>query len=106
MDKLYIIIPAYNEENNIEKVIKDWYKIISKMTKESRLVIINDGSKDKTAKIVSSMQKKHPKLLLINKKNSGHGSTVLFGYNYAIKNKCDYDFRLRVSWTWIQVLVL
>ena len=48
MDKLYIVIPAYNEEANIEQVIRDWYSVVEKVGGESRLVIIDDGSKDST----------------------------------------------------------
>ena len=47
---LYIVIPAYNEEANIEQCIRDWYPIVEKYNGggKSRLVIIDDGSKDKT----------------------------------------------------------
>ena len=48
MDKLYIVIPAYNEQDNIEEVVKDWYPVVEKTGAESRLVIIDDGSKDAT----------------------------------------------------------
>ena len=48
MEKLYIIIPAYNEEENIENVVRDWYEIVSRTGKDSRLIIIDDGSKDST----------------------------------------------------------
>ena len=34
MDKLFIIIPAYNEEENIDAVIKDWYPIVEKIGME------------------------------------------------------------------------
>ena len=48
MSSLYIIIPAYNESENIEKTISDWYPVVESHNEEgnSRLVIINDGSKD------------------------------------------------------------
>ncbi len=54
MDKLYIVIPAYNESENIKTVIDSWYPVIEKHNGggESRLVIINDGSKDNTLEIV------------------------------------------------------
>ena len=45
MDKLYIVMPAYNEEANIETVIREWYPIIEAKSEDSRLVIIDDGSK-------------------------------------------------------------
>ena len=54
LDILYIVIPAYNEEENIEQVIEDWYPVIQKHdgSGASRLVIIDDGSKDKTFSII------------------------------------------------------
>ena len=51
MDKLYIVIPCYNEEENIVSVIEDWYKVLDGKSKESRLVVIDDGSKDNTFNI-------------------------------------------------------
>ena len=57
MDKLYIVIPAYNEEENIENVINDWYPVVEKIGKDSRLVIINDGSKDSTYDIMLKIKK-------------------------------------------------
>ena len=50
MDTLYIVIPAYNEEENIRQVINGWYPIIEKYNgnDKSKLVVIDDGSKDKT----------------------------------------------------------
>ena len=54
MDKLYIVIPAYNEEENIEAVIKEWYPIVERIGNGSRLVIIDDGSKDSTYSIMKN----------------------------------------------------
>lgn len=94
MDKLYIVIPAYNERDNVRQVIKDWYPIIETFGNEdSRLVIINDGSKDDTYDILCEESRNHPKLLPLTKKNGGHGSTVLYGYWYAIEHKADYIFQ-------------
>ena len=41
MDKLYIIIPAYNEEANIELVAREWHEVVAGIGQDSRLVIIN-----------------------------------------------------------------
>ena len=48
MDKLFIVIPAYNEEENIRQVIDDWYQVVEENNGdgEYRIVIIDDGSKD------------------------------------------------------------
>lgn len=95
-ENLYIIIPAYNEEENIEQTIKEWYPIIEKhsgINNSSRLVIINDGSKDSTYDIILKLKETYPLFTPITKPNGGHGSTVLFGYRYAIENKADYIFQ-------------
>ena len=47
-DKLYIVIPAYNEEANIGRVVDEWYPIAVMAGESSRLVIVNDGSRDNT----------------------------------------------------------
>ncbi|MDF2484945.1 MAG: hypothetical protein K0R46_1113 [Herbinix sp.] len=93
MDKLYIVIPAYNEEANIDKVIKDWYPIIEKIGNGSRLVIIDDGSKDKTYPIMQQYAKELEAFEPITKVNGGHGATVLYGYHYAINAGADYIFQ-------------
>lgn len=92
-DTLYIVIPAYNESENIKKVIDEWYPIVEEIGKDSRLVIIDDGSKDETYKIIKNSAKKRKQLIALTKENSGHGSTVLYGYNYALSNNADYIFQ-------------
>lgn len=93
MDKLFIVIPAYNEEENIKNVLNDWYPVVENHGKDSRLVIIDDGSKDNTFSIMQEFTAKFPQFLPITKSNSGHGSTVLYGYHYALENGADYVFQ-------------
>lgn len=93
VDKLYIVIPAYNEEANISNVIKDWYPIVEKIGNGSRLVIIDDGSKDSTYRIMQEQAKNLEAFEPVTKPNAGHGATVLYGYNYAIKAGADYVFQ-------------
>ena len=52
MDTLYIVIPAYNEEATILSVINQWYPVVEKVGGDSRLVIVNDGSKDSTLSLL------------------------------------------------------
>jgi glycosyltransferase involved in cell wall biosynthesis len=93
VDKLYIVIPAYNEEANVDKVIKDWYPIVEKIGNGSKLVIIDDGSKDKTYSIMQQYAKELTAFEPITKPNGGHGATVLYGYHYAINAGADYVFQ-------------
>lgn len=92
-DKLYIIIPAYNEADNIGEVIQEWYPIVKKIGGGSKLVVIDDGSKDKTYSIVKQYSEQYPQLVALQKENGGHGSAVLYGYYYAIKNEASYVFQ-------------
>ncbi len=94
-ERLYIVVPAYNEAENIGRLIDEWYPIVEKHNGggTSRLVIINDGSRDNTYDIVCSYAKERPLLQPLSKQNGGHGSTVLYGYRYAIQNEADYIFQ-------------
>lgn len=95
MDNLYIVIPAYNESDNIEKTTQEWYSIVEKHNGngKSRLIIIDDGSKDHTYEILQKLSENMPFLIPIKKENGGHGDTVLFGYRYALDNGADYIFQ-------------
>ncbi len=93
MDKLYIIIPAYNEEENIRNVVRDWHPIAQKHGKDSRLVIIDDGSKDGTYEILKECCSEYPLLTPLTKPNGGHGATVLYGYQYALSQGAEFVFQ-------------
>lgn len=95
MDVLYIIIPAYNEEENIRQVIEQWHPIVEKHHGDgkSKLVIVNDGSKDNTYKIMRDLMDAYPYLEPLTKANKGHGATVLYGYHYALEHDADYIFQ-------------
>ena len=85
-DNLYIIMPAYNEQDTIGEVVDEWYNVVNKIGEDSRLVVVNDGSKDDTLKILKNLQEDKPQLVVLDKKNSGHGSTVIYGYNCRSEN--------------------
>ena len=93
MNTLYIVIPAYNEEATILSVINQWYPIVDRIGGDSRLVIVNDGSKDSTLSLVQQAAIIRPRLVPLDKENGGHGAAVLFGYQYALEHGADYVFQ-------------
>lgn len=93
MDKLYIVIPAYNEEENIGAVIRDWYPIVEKAGNGSKLVVIDDGSRDSTYQIMKNYTQALVDFEPVTKPNGGHGATILYGYHYAIDAGADYIFQ-------------
>ncbi len=92
-EKLYIVIPAYNEEENIERVAKEWHRIVKKISEDSRLVIVDDGSKDHTYEKLLKLQKELQQLTVLTKQNEGHGATLLYAYHYALDHGADYIFQ-------------
>lgn len=86
--KTLVIIPAYNEEDSIEKVINDVYK---QNIDNCDVLVVNDGSRDKTPQKV-----KNTKAILIDSPNNlGIGGAVQTGYLYAKKN--DYDIAIQID---------
>lgn len=92
MKKLALVIPVYNEEGNIEKVINDWKNILSK--KDFDIIVINDGSTDNTSVILKKLKKQIKNIKILNKLNGGHGETIYLGYVYSIKNKYKFIFQV------------
>lgn len=90
MKKLAIIIPVYNEEDNIKKILNDWGNILN--NKEFDIIIVNDGSTDNTSFILN--QKKKSNIKILNKINSGHGDFVITGYRYALVNNYKFIFQV------------
>lgn len=87
-------MPAYNEEENIEKTIEAWYPILDGKDDKSRLVVADFGSKDHTHEILTQMREtKFPKLEILKTDNQFHGPKVIALYDYAINNKVDYIFQ-------------
>lgn len=77
---LSIIVPAYNEEKNLEKNITDYSRYLDGCDFLYEIIIVNDGSKDKTKKIAEILAAKNKKIKLINNKiNKGKGAAVRQG---------------------------
>jgi dolichol-phosphate mannosyltransferase len=91
MSKL-IIIPTYNEKENIEKII---LKVFS-LDVDFDILIVDDGSPDGTANIVKEIQKSYPKKLHIVERTGklGLGTAYIFGFKWALKNNYDYIFEM------------
>lgn len=80
MIKLSVIIPAFNEAERIGKTLISIDKYLSKQNYDYEIIVVNDGSKDDTAKIVYDFQSKIKNLRLIdNKQNQGKGYVVKQG---------------------------
>lgn len=87
--KVLLIIPAYNEEESILNVVNKIYNYNKENNTKYDIVVINDGSKDNTEKILYENNINHIKLI----NNLGIGGAVQTGYKYALEN--DYDIAVQ-----------
>jgi len=87
---LSVIIPAYNEEKRLPKTLKEIDRYLSKQDYDYEIIVVSDGSKDKTAEVVENLKSQIQNLKIIdNKKNNGKGFVVRQGLMEA-----KGDFRL------------
>jgi dolichol-phosphate mannosyltransferase len=91
-DKKLVIIPTYNEKENIKAIIE---KVLS-LSERFEILIIDDGSPDGTANIVKELMSKYPDLIhLIERRGKlGLGTAYITGFRYAIEHKYDYIFEM------------
>jgi len=92
-ESLYIVMPTYNESENIESVVDEWYPILEKGNSDSRMVVSDGGSTDATLDILYALQKKYPQLVVIPKPGTDHGTKVILLYKYAIENNAEWIFQ-------------
>lgn len=90
MQSITIAIPVYNEEENIEWVIKDSVKTLPKYFKDWEIVAVDDGSKDKTGQILDRLAAQNPKIKVIHQPNGGYSRAMLTGIMAAKKEFVAY----------------
>lgn len=91
---LYIVMPAYNEEENIEAVIGQWYPLLEGKSEDSRLVVADSGSNDGTHGILEELKgTKYPKIEILSDTGRYHGPKVIALYDHAIKSGAEYIFQ-------------
>ena len=92
MSNKVVIIPTYNEKENIEKIIR---KVMS-LPEGYHILIIDDGSPDGTAKIVKGLQKEYDgKLHIVERKGKlGLGTAYIAGFKWALEHNYDYVFEM------------
>lgn len=85
-----IVIPAYNEEDNLSWVVKDTLKNLPKYFRDYEIVIVDDGSYDNTGKIADQLSANHKQVRVIHQKNGGYSQAMLSGIKSATKEYVAY----------------
>src|SRR3989344_5009830 len=83
IERLSVFFPAYNEEKNIQQTVLKAIEVLEEDFKDWEIIVVNDGSKDRTGEIVRKMALNQPRLKLIEHyPNRGYGVALRIGlYN-------------------------
>ena len=92
MSDALVIIPTYNEKENIEAIIR----AIFKLKKQFHILIVDDNSPDGTSDIVLKLIQEFPEILFLEKRfdKDGLGTAYIHGFKWAIKRKYDYIIQM------------
>ena len=91
MDKALVIIPTFNEVENIKKIVQ-----MTLNHKAFDILIVDDSSPDGTADLVSELIKKHPNRLFLEQRErkEGLGKAYIHGFKWALKKKYEFVFEM------------
>lgn len=98
INELSLFFPAYNEEGNAKETILKAKKVLLKTAKKWEIIVVNDGSKDKTREIVESLSNEDERIRVINHDiNKGYGGAFKSGlynakYNWITFTDIDGQF--------------
>lgn len=85
-----MFFPAYNDEGNIGKVVETAVSVLEEMDTDYEVIIVHDGSPDRTGEVADGLARKHPKVRVIHhEKNLGYGAALKTGFTSA---KNEYIF--------------
>jgi glycosyltransferase involved in cell wall biosynthesis len=80
INELSVFFPCYNEEKNIEATVDKAVKVLEKTAKKWEIIIVNDGSKDKTGDVALKIQKKYSGIKIVtHSPNRGYGAAFKSG---------------------------
>lgn len=97
---LSIIIPAHNEENRLPITLEKVFSFLREQSYDSEVIVVENGSKDRTAKIASDFQALHSNLFVLQESESGKGLAVQRGMLTAsgkYRFMCDADLSMPIK---------
>jgi dolichol-phosphate mannosyltransferase len=94
---IYILLPAYNEEDGLEPLMEKIASTMHEMGTAYRVVVVNDGSTDGTARILTELAERYPIDVITHKYNRGLGETARDGFEYIAEVASPDDIIVRMD---------
>lgn len=86
-----VFFPAYNDAHSIGKLVEDALEILPDLTDDYEVIVVNDGSQDETANVLSALRAKHKNLRVVeHETNKGYGAALQSGFGAAGKDLVFY----------------
>jgi dolichol-phosphate mannosyltransferase len=93
--ELMIVMPVFNEQASVRKVVLEWFHEIENWTEDFIFLAINDGSTDGTAQILARLRDQlGPRFEILDQANMGHGQSCLIGYREACRRNIPFVFQI------------
>jgi dolichol-phosphate mannosyltransferase len=94
---LAVVIPVYNEERNIAALLRDWLPVFDATGVPYRVILVDDGSTDKSLPLLQAFQETNPTLSVHTQPNAGHGAAILRGYRMAVDGRANADWVFQID---------
>jgi glycosyltransferase involved in cell wall biosynthesis len=94
-EKLWVVLPAYNEEAALGRVLDEWLPVLRGLGAEFYIAALNDASTDRTPAIMREYAHRHPEIRVFDQtQGAGHGQTCLAGYRAALEQGAQWIFQI------------
>jgi len=100
MPGISVVLPAFNEEANIGPMVESVIETLRPLTEDYEVIVVDDGSRDRTAQIVRELARRYPQVRLVQHEvNRGYGAALYTGFSSCAKElifftDADRQFRL------------
>lgn len=94
---IFVVLPAYNEEEALRPLLPKVDAVMRSLGESYRVVVINDGSSDRTAEILRELGREYPIDVLTHRYNRGLGETIRDGFEYVAERAAPEDIIVRMD---------
>jgi dolichol-phosphate mannosyltransferase len=94
---IYVVLPAYNEEHALPELAVKIERVMREMRASYRIVVVNDGSSDRTAEVLERLRPHYPIDAITHKYNRGLGETIRDGFEHVAEVASPHDVLVRMD---------